>query len=314
MSKNKVQFQKGLSLTAFLKEYGTEDQCFQALVQLRWPNGFQCPKCECNAHCLLKNRSLFQCNACRSQTSITAGTIYNSTKLPLTKWFLAIYLITQSKNGISQLALARQVGVAPNTGAMLYHKLAQVMKERDEAKPLSSNVEIDDAYWGGKKKGKRGRGSENKTPFLAAVEKDEMGHPVSIKLNVVSAFKKDELKRWSMKHLATGVNVVSDGLSCFLGIKEAGFKHSAVIVGNSRDPFKTAPFNWVNTVLGNLKSALAGTYHKISSAHLPRHLATFQYRFNRRFVLGDMIKRLAFVALRTFSMPGRLLKLAEHHW
>jgi hypothetical protein len=314
MSKNKVQFQKGLSLTTFLKEYGTEDQCFQALVTLRWPNGFQCPKCECNAHCLLKNRPLFQCNACRGQTSITAGTIYNSTKLPLTKWFLAIYLITQSKNGISQLALARQVGVAPNTGAMLYHKLAQVMKERDEEKPLSSNVEIDDAYWGGKKKGKRGRGSENKIPFLAAVEKDEMGHPVSIKLNVVSGFKKDELKRWSTKHLATGANVVSDGLKCFVGIKEAGFTHSAVIVGNSRDPLKTAPFNWVNTVLGNLKSALAGTYHKISSAHLPRHLATFQYRFNRRFVLGDMIKRLAFVSLRAFPMPGRLLKLAEHHW
>lgn len=314
MSKNKIQFQKGLSLGAFLKEYGTEDQCFQALVKLRWPNGFKCPKCECTGHCLLKTRPLFQCNACKGQTSITAGTIFNSTNLPLTKWFLAMYLITQNKNGISQLELARQVGVAPNTGAMLYHKLAQVMKERDESKPLSSNVEIDDAYWGGKKKGKRGRGSENKTPFLAAVEKNERGCPKFIKLSVVSAFKKDELKRWSRKHLKTGANVLSDGLNCFLGIKEAGFKHSAVIVGNSRDPLKTAPFNWVNTILGNLKSALAGTYHKISSMHLPRHLATFQYRFNRRFVLGDMIKRLAFVSLQTIPMPGRLLKLAEKHW
>lgn len=261
MSKNKIQFQKGLSLTEFLKEYGTEGQCFQALVKLRWPNGFQCPKCGCKAHCRLNYRSLFQCNACKGQISIIAGTIFNSTKLPLTKWFLARYLITQNKNGISQLELARQIGVVPNTGAMLYHKLAQVMKERDEEKPLTSYVEIDDAYWGGKKKGKRGRGSENKTPFLAAVEKDERGHPVSIKLNVVSAFKKEELKRWSTKYLVTGATVVSDGLNCFLGIKEAGFKHSAVIVGNSRDPLKTAPFNWVSTVLGNLKSALAETYH-----------------------------------------------------
>lgn len=314
MKKNTIQFQKGLSLSAFLTEYGAEDQCFQALVKLRWPDGFKCPKCEYTDHCLLKTRPLFQCNACKGQTSITAGTIFNSTKLPLTKWFLAMYLITQNKNGISQLELARQVGVAPNTGAMLCHKLAQVMKERDESKPLSSNIEIDDAYWGGKKKGKRGRGSENKTPFLAAVEKNEMGHPKFIKLSVVSAFKKDELKRWSRKHLKTEANVLSDGLNCFLGIKEAGFKHSAVIVGNSRDPLKAAPFNWVNTVIGNLKSALAGTYHKISSMHLPRHLATFQYRFNRRFVLGDMIKRLAFVSLRTIPMPGRLLKLAENHW
>ena len=315
MKKNKIQFQKGLSLPDFLNEYGTEEQSFQALVNLRWPDGFICPKCDCKAYCRLRNRKFtFQCNSCRSQTSITAGTIYHSTKIPLTKWFLATYLMTQSKSGISQLELARQLGVSSNTGAMLYHKLAQVMMERDSKKPLSGNVEIDDAYWGGKKKGKRGRGSENKTPFLAAVEKNMDNHPIHIKLSVVSGFKKKELKRWSQKHLALGTTAVSDGLPCFTGIKEAGFGHTAVVVGNGKDPKKTAPFNWVNTILGNLKSALAGIYHKLSSSHLPRHLATFQYRFNRRFVLGDMIKRLAFVSLRTLPMPGRLLKLAECHW
>lgn len=315
MKKNKIQFQKGLSLPDFLNEYGTEDQCFKALVNLRWPDGFLCPKCECKAYCYLRNRKFtFQCNSCRSQTSITAGTIYHSTKIPLTKWFLATYLMTQSKSGISQLELARQLGVSSNTGAMVYHKLAQVMMERDSKKPLSGNVEIDDAYWGGKKKGKRGRGSENKTPFLAAVEKDTDNHPIHIKLSVVSGFKKKELKRWSQKHLALGTMAVSDGLPCFTGIKEAGFRHTAVVVGKGKDPKKTAPFNWVNTILGNLKSALAGIYHKLSSSHLPRHLATFQYRFNRRFVLGDMIKRLVFVSLRTLPMPGRLLKIAEYPW
>jgi hypothetical protein len=96
MSKNKIQFQKGLSLSNFLEEYGVEEQCFEALVKLRWPKGFECPKCGCNAYCRLTNRKLFQCNACRGQTSITAGTIYHSTKIPLTKWFLATYLMTQS--------------------------------------------------------------------------------------------------------------------------------------------------------------------------------------------------------------------------
>ena len=152
MSKNKIQFQKGLSLSNFLEEYGTEEQCFEALVKLRWPKGFECPKCRCKAYCRLTHRKLFQCNACRSQTSITAGTIYHSTKIPFTKWFLATYLMTQSKSGISQLELARQLGVSSNTGAMVYHKLAQVMMERDSQKPLSGNIEIDDAYWGGKKK------------------------------------------------------------------------------------------------------------------------------------------------------------------
>ena len=315
MSKNKIQFQKGLSLSDFLEEYGTEDQCFESLVKLRWPEGFECPKCSCRAYCLLTKRKLFQCNACRRQTSITAETIYHSTKIPLTKWFLATYLMTQSKSGISQLELGRQLGVSSNTGAMVYHKLAQVMLERDAQKPLSGNVEIDDAYWGGKKKGgKRGRGSENKTPFLAAVEKNADNHPIHIKLSVVFGFKKKEIKRWAEKHFALGTTAVSDGLRCFTGIKEAGFEHTAITVGNSRDMKKTIPFNWVNTILGNLKSALSGIYHKLSSNHLPRHLATFQYRFNRRFVLGDMIKRLVFVSLRTLPMPRRILKLADYHW
>jgi hypothetical protein len=197
---------------------------------------------------------------------------------------------------------------------MVYHKLAQVMMERDAQKPLSGTIEIDDAYWGGKKKdGKRGRGSENKTPFVAAVEKNMDNHPIHIKLSVVSSFKKKELKRWSKNHLAPGTMAVSDGLWCFIGIKEAGFNHKVIVIGNSRDPKQSAPFNWINTVLGNLKSALSGTYHKLSSAHLPRHLATFQYRFNRRFVLGDMINRLVFVDLSTLPILARLLNLADYY-
>ena len=293
MKKSSIQFQKGLSFFEFLKDYGDESQCFEALVKMRWPSGFECPKCASQAYCRLKQRStLFQCNVCHSQTSVTAGTIFHSTNLPLTKWFLAIYLMTQSKNGISQLELSRQVGVSANTGAALYHKLAQVMLERDMDKPLSHKVEMDDAYWGGKKKGKRGRGSTNKTPFIAVVEKNESNHPQRIKLHVVNGFKKRELKQWAKKHLQQGTVVTSDGLSCFRGIEDAGYGHKVCIVGNSRNPQKTSPFNWVNTILGNLKTALAGTFHKLSSAHLPRHLAIFQYRFNRRFILQDMILRL----------------------
>ncbi len=138
MKKSTIQFQQGLSFSEFLKDYGDESQCFEALVKMRWSSGFECPKCASKAHCRLKQRStLFQCNACRTQTSVMAGTIFHSTKLPLTKWFLAIYLMTQSKNGISQLELSRQVGVSANTGAAIYHKLAQVMLERDMDKPLS---------------------------------------------------------------------------------------------------------------------------------------------------------------------------------
>jgi transposase-like protein len=313
--KNKIQFQKGMSMSDFMNSYGTEEQCIAELVKMRWPSGFECPKCSHKKSCQLKSRSnLFQCNLCRSQISVTAGTIFHSTKLPLTKWFLGIHLITQGKNGISQLELARQLGISVNAAATLYHKLAQVMLERDAAKPLSENIEIDDAYWGGKKSGKRGRGSENKIPFVAAVEKNGDGHPMRIKLNVVAGFKKAEIKGWAQKHILAGSATLSDGLACFKGLADAGLTHKAIIIGNSKNSANTTPFNWVNTILGNLKSALAGTYHKLSSAHLPRHLATFQYRFNRRIVLKDLVPRLAYVSLRTPPMPRRLLKLAESRW
>lgn len=222
--------------------------------------------------------------------------------------------MTQGKKGISQVELGRQVGVSTNTAAMLYHKIAQTMLERDASKPLSGDIEIDDAYWGGKKKGKRGRGSPNKTPFVAAVEKTTEGKPNRIKLQVVSGFRKMELEKWAKSHLEAGSKVISDGLSCFSGIGNAGYEHSFIVVGNSKNEKITAPFNWVNTILGNLKTALSGTFHKLSSQHLPRHLATFQYRFNRRYKLEDMIPRLAYVAMITPPIPQRLLKLAEAHW
>jgi transcription elongation factor Elf1 len=101
MARNKVQFQKGMSLNIFLQYYGTEDQCFEALYKWRWPKGFRCPSCGHDRSCQLTNRKLQQCNRCHHQTSITAGTILESTKLPLTIWFQAIYLISQGKKCIS---------------------------------------------------------------------------------------------------------------------------------------------------------------------------------------------------------------------
>lgn len=306
MSKNIVQFQKGLSLPKFMGNYGTEDQCFQVLVKLRWPKGFHCPACGSPKHCILNTKILYQCNACGRQTSITAGTIFHSTHLTLHQWFLAIYLMTQSKNGISQLELARQVGVSSNTGASMYHKIAQVMLEREQSQPLSGDVEADDAYWGGRKKGKRGRGSENKTPFVAAVEKIN-NKPSRIKLSVVSRFSKLEMKKWATQNLIPGSKVLSDGLNCFPGVKDSGCSHTSIVIRKNKA--HASAFNWVNTILGNLKTSLAGTFHKLAAKYLKRHLAPFVYRFNRRYKLEDMMQRFAYGALRTVPMTNKLLKV-----
>lgn len=314
--KNKIQFQSGLSLADFLSQYGTDEQCRAALFQLRWQSGFQCPQCGDTKYCEIRDRKIYQCNNCRTQTSLTSQTIFADTKLPLTTWFLGIYFVTQSKDGISSLNLSRTLGISPTAALRMKHKLQQVMKERDDSRPLGGLLLIDDAYWGGKKRdGKRGRGASGKMPFVAALSITSEGNPLYLRMSHLGAFSKTEVSSWAQKHLNAGSLVVSDGLNCFPGVKQAACNHEPIITSSGvseYDEFKV--FKWLNTMIGNVKNAIHGTYHAVSEKHLPRYLAEFCYRFNRRFQLGDMINRLAYGALRTPPMPQRLLKLAEIRW
>jgi len=315
MAKNKVQFQKGMSMACFLSQYGTEQQCRAALFKMRWPHGFLCPRCGHSGFCEIISRKLYQCHRCHLQTSLIQGSIFAATKLHLTIWFLAIYLITQSKDGISSLNLARTLGISANAALRMKHKLQQVMKERDDSQPLHGLILMDDAYWGGcKRDGKRGRGASGKMPFVAALSLSTLGHPLSLRLSHLAGFAKEEITSWAHKHLYPGSTVVTDGLNCFPGVEQARCFHEKNIVssGAAYDEFKV--FKWVNTMIGNIKNAIHGTYHAVSSKHLPRYLAEFCYRFNRRFQLEEMVSRLAYVALRTPPLPQRLLKLAEVRW
>jgi hypothetical protein len=144
MARNKVQFQKGLSEAAFDALYGTEEKCRVVVIASRWPNGFECPAGGGRAYCEVRSRGLFQCNACRRQTSPIAGTIFASTHVPLRLWFRAMYHLTQSKQGISSVELGRRLGVTQTTAWKIKHKLAQVMMERDATKQLSGRVELDE--------------------------------------------------------------------------------------------------------------------------------------------------------------------------
>jgi len=314
MSKNKVQFQSGYSLLTLFSEYGTENQCRLSLFKWKWPSGFVCPECGSTRFCVLKSRNVYQCNRCHHQTSLTSSTIFANTNLPLTKWFLAIHLITQSKTGISALALKRQIGVTYNTAWSMKQKIMQVMKERDDSQPLSGTIQLDDVYWGGERHGgARGRGSENKIPYVTAISINEEGHPVAMSMTVVKGFQLTEISRWAQRHLQPGSHVVSDGLACFSAVKEAGCLHDRIVTGGGYQSVTKEEFTWVNTMIGNVKNAITGTYHAIGSPHLPRYLAEFCYRFNRRFQLEDMLPRFIYVALRTPPMPNRLLKMAESY-
>ncbi len=176
MAMNRIQFQPGLCMSEFFQRYGTQAQCEAALEKARWPEGFRCPRCGGTAHCVLRggSRKLYQCNGCHHQSSLTAGTVLQGTKLGLTVWFLAIYLLSQAKTGLSALALKRHLGVSYPTAWLIHHKLMQAMAEREERYVLEGQVQVDDAYLGGERSGgKVGRGSENKVAFVAAVSLNE---------------------------------------------------------------------------------------------------------------------------------------------
>ena len=307
--KNLIQFQAGMSLPAFLQSYGSEAQCRQAVFEQRWPQGFFCPACGHRRYCQLHSRDLLQCNRCKHQTSLTRGTLFADTKLPLCTWFLAIYLLSQHKNGISALALRRQLGVSYNTAWLIKHKLMQAMVEREASHQLSGDVQLDDAFWGGERHGGgAGRGSPGKTPFVAAVQCSAQGHPVAMRLDVVAGFRKAELARWASRYVAPGIRIVSDGLSCFPGVALAGCHHTAIFNRGRRVPTEPALL-WVNTLLGNIKNALHGTYHALRPKYLQRYLSEFCYRFNRRFDLAALVPRLICAALHTPPLPYRIATL-----
>jgi transposase-like protein/ribosomal protein L37AE/L43A len=315
MPKNKIQFQKGLSLHRFQELYGTEIQCREKLFRAKWPGGYRCPQCGHDRYYQLTTRALYQCCQCRHQSSLASGTIFAASKLPLTIWFLAIFLITQSKEGMSTLNLRRFLGISDNAALRMKHKLQLVMKNADDAMPLNGLVMIDDVYWGGKKQGcKRGRGAAGKTPFVAALSRNEEGHPIHIRFSRVAGFRSEEIIRWSSKHLCPSRVVFSDGLACFRSFEKTGHYHWAIKTGGGKDPGAMKPFRWLNIIIGNIKNSIRGTYHGISHKHLPRYLAEFCYRFNRRFDLASMVGNLIYFAAQSKPIPQQELKLAEDWW
>jgi transposase-like protein len=316
MAMNRIQFQPGLSMPGFLKDYGTEAQCERALEAVRWPDGFRCPRCGSAAHSVVRDgvRKVFQCATCRHQASLIAGTLFQGTKLPLTTWFLAIYLISQAKTGLSALSLRRQLGVSYPTAWLMYHKLMQAMADREDRYALEGKVQIDDAYLGGERTGgKVGRGSENKWPFVAAVSLSEEDRPVRVRLTPVAGFTLKAIAAWAKNHLAPTSTVFSDGLACFAAVTEAGCRHHPTVMAG-RKPNEVPEFRWINTVLGNLKTSLSGCYHAFDfQKYAARYLAAFSYRFNRRFNLRTLHQRLIIAAASASPHPMRAIRVADVH-
>jgi len=276
-----------VSLLEWQKRYGTERACEKVLFKIRWPNGFVCPRCNSVKVSYIKTRKIYQCSQCRHQVSITAGTLFHSTNLSLVKWFWAIYLTASDKGGISALRLAKHIDVSWPTARKMLKKIRTAMTDRDSKYRLKQLIEFDDAYIGGKRTGKRGRGAAGKQAILVAVETRD-GKAGYMAVEAVATISKKTVREFLQDHLKAGQTVRTDAFPALNSVQEMHNHQKKVVPAEEASEWLPL----VHVIIGNLKKFLNGTFHGVSLKYLQEYLNEFSYRFNRRFWEPELPLRL----------------------
>ena len=277
--------QNSLSLLEFQKKFDTESKCQTHLFKHKWPNGYKCEKCGCTEFYLIEKRHHYQCKNCRYQASVTSGTVMHKTRVELVKWFWAIYLIAKDKRGISALALQRELKISYPTVWTMVHKIRHAMAIQDGNYQLANIVEIDEAYFGGPDKNKRGRGT-SKSKVVVAVSTTDDGKPLYAKLTVVENITKQTVSNLITDNVEWCTKIKSDGLNVYKHLSDSTiYKHTQVTNDSENLP-------WVHKIISNAKSFILGTYHGLGKKHLQSYLSEFAYRFNRRFWQSQLFDRL----------------------
>lgn len=313
MPMNRVQFQPGLSMFEFLERYGTEEKCEAAVAAARWPDGFHAPRFAGKAsYGFRRGRQPYrECAACVHQCSLITGTMFEATKLPLSRWFMAMQLISQAKNNVAALELRRRLGVSYPTAWLMKHKITEAMRLAERPRQLHDRVEIDDAYLGGERSGcKTGRGSENKVPFVLAVQTTGEGKPHQV-CTAQLPFRRGVIAEFCVRHLVRPLTVVSDGLDCFRPTA-AAWVHERIGTGGGASSARHPQFQAVIILPGNLKTAMSGTYHAFDFAkYTPRYLAELQFRCNRRYDMRSMLPSILRAMARSAACPEHGLRAPE---
>jgi transposase-like protein len=273
-------------LPTFVSRFGSDAQCRAYLVRARWPAGFGCGRCGHGRAYSHKLRLIEECAACGKQHSLLAGTIFEQTKTGLARWFLAIYLVTSSKGGISAMELKRQMGFGSYQTAWSWlHKIRRAMV-RPDREPLALRVEADETYVGGPKPGKAGRGAAGKTVVAGAVESgrgETKGRRLGrLRLAVVDDASANSLEAFLGDVVAKPAAVATDGWSGYAGLDAAGYRHEPIrLEATWGDAALRLPA--IHLVFGLAKRWLLGTHHgAVRQKHLPAYLDEFVFRFNRR--------------------------------
>jgi len=288
------------------RRFGTDHACREYLFSLRWPDGFVCPRCG-GRQAWATARGLWLCGQCRYQASVTAGTIFQDSHLPLTLWFRAIWYVTSQKTGASALGVQRVLGLGSYQTAWAWlHKLrrAMVRPGRDR---LAGTVEVDETYWGAVEEGVVGRWTEKKALVLVAAQHDGSHKIGRIRMRQVSDVSRATLHAFIAENIEPGSVVRTDGLETYGGLK--GYRHDPIVIAGSG---KTADelLPRVHRVVSLLKRWLLGTHHgAVSHKHLDYYLDEFTFRFNRRTSAsrGKLFYRLVQQAAQVEPHPYRTL-------
>jgi transposase-like protein len=281
-----------MTLTRLVDKFRSEDKCRAYLEELRWPDGIRCPRCQSDKISRIVKRNQFDCDSCRYQFSVTAGTIFADSHLPLWKWFAAAYLIGESRKGVSANQLKRELGTTYKTAFYLTHRIRAAMKDENPI-PLTGIVEVDETWIGGKRRGMGRNYRENKAMVLGAVERGG-----SVRLRVEKHNARRDLTRFIRQTIDPDApRIMTDGWKGYVTADIADHNTTHETVDHRQNEWVRADVhtNTVEGVWSLLKRSIVGSYHQLSVKHLPAYLDEMAFRFNNRenpFLFRDTILRL----------------------
>lgn len=261
--------------------FPTDEKCRELLVRLRWPAGPECPRCKMPAVPLETDRQLFYCKDCDYQFSVTSGTIFNDSHLPLSKWFIATLLLCEAKKGMSACQIQRTLGISYKTAWYLCHRIRAAMAQAEKPM-LSGEIEMDETYVGGKGQGisERGRGTK-KRPVLGIRQRNG-----ELRLFHAKEVTGKSLEKFLRENVGEDVDVFfTDELGAYKGVaRRMGLKDRHQVVQHSTKEYVrgNAHTNTIESAFSLFKRGLRGSWHKLSAKHLQAYLEEMMFRFNRR--------------------------------
>ena len=273
------------NLLELTQAFNTEDKAIKHLKEIRWHGKPYCPHCKHKKTYKFKDGKLYKCASCRKKFTVTVGTIFEDSKIPLRKWFISIYLITSHKKGISSLQLSKDIGVTQKTAWFILHRLRLAIKTKSFNEPLKNTVEIDETYIGGKERNKRlskrrkntqGRTLETKTPVLGLIERKG-----KIKAFKVENVKRETLHKKVIDNVVFGSTIMTDEFKSYRKL-DMIYKHDFIAHSEFQYVRGECHTNTIEGFFSLLKRSILGIYHFVSPKHIERYLIENAFRYNTK--------------------------------